>query len=113
MGRQVGKPPADVPPRSVVSRVGHGMLLHVDSDPRSAFGKLFTFLDRLEQAKITYRLEHMRESVLICAAVPGERWEIEFFAAGHVEIERFGSMDGVTRDEAEFARLISTYADEQ
>jgi len=50
---------------------------------------------RLDQAKIHYNLARARdETVMVEVHVPGERWEIEFFADGDVEVEIFRS-DGV------------------
>jgi len=51
------------------------------------------FLNRLELAKISFRLERIREDTIMVffVVVPGERWEVEFFANGKVEIERFFS----------------------
>jgi len=51
--------------------------------------KLLVFLDKLEEQKIWYRLAHIRDSIMVITAIPGERWEIEFFEDGHVEVERF------------------------
>ena len=59
--------------------------------------KLLTFLGELEQANIWYRLEHVRDSMMVIVAVPGERWEVEFFENGEVEVERFlstGKIEG-------------------
>ena len=64
----------------------------MDTDSAVAMRKLLDFLDRLEREKIWYRLEHIRDSIMVETAVPGERWEIEFFAGGHVEVERFVSV---------------------
>lgn len=72
-------------------------------------GKLLRLLDRLERAKIAYRLEHVRESVLVSIAVPGERWEVEFFPDGSIEIERFWSRGTVEVDESLLDTLISEH----
>jgi len=56
--------------------------------------QLLEFLDRLDDANIHYSLGHYRESISVQIAVPGERWEVEFFADDTVEIEVFVS-DGV------------------
>ena len=64
------------------------------------------FLDRLEKANIWYRMEHMRDSVMIEVAIPGERWEVEFFEDGHAEVERFVS-PGVIEDEQVLERLFA------
>lgn len=58
--------------------------------------KLLAFLMQLEKRKIHYALEHNRdESIMVLIAVPGQRWEAEFFKDGHVEIEVFGRSKGV------------------
>jgi hypothetical protein len=53
---------------------------------------LTDFVTTLEERKISYRLEHNREdSIMVIIAIPGERWEAEFFGDGHVELEVFRS----------------------
>lgn len=64
-----------------------------------AMKKLLDPLDRLEREKIWYRLEHIRDSLMVETAVPGERWEIEFFPDGSVEVERFISTGTIGHDE--------------
>ena len=57
---------------------------------------LLNFLVKLEEKKISYRLEHNREdSIMVLIAVPGERWEVEFFGDGRIEIELFDNQSGV------------------
>jgi len=51
--------------------------------------KLLDFLDKLDSKNIYYRLNKIRDSILVEIAVPGERWEVEFFADGDIQIERF------------------------
>ena len=42
--------------------------------------KLLDFLNRLEQEQLAYSLEHNTpEAIMVLVAVPGERWEVEFF----------------------------------
>ncbi|NJL09977.1 MAG: hypothetical protein HC908_06745 [Calothrix sp. SM1_7_51] len=42
--------------------------------------KLTNFLTELEKHKIKYTLAHYREkTIMVMVAIPGERWEIEFF----------------------------------
>ena len=74
---------------------------------RDALGKLLGFLGQLEQAKIAYSLDHVRDAIMVNTAIPGERWEVEFFEDGHVEIERFVST-GVMEDEGLLDTLISS-----
>ena len=70
--------------------------------------ELLEFLDRLEGAKVPYRLNHVHDSIMVEIAVPGERWEVEFFADCHVEFERFiGS--GVVEDANKLEALLSEY----
>jgi hypothetical protein len=62
----------------------------------AVFGRLLTFLNRLDDVNASYRLGHARpDSVMIEIALPGWRWEIEFMADGTVEIERYQSVAGV------------------
>jgi len=63
------------------------------------FRKLLAFLDRLDQGKVWYRLEHVRDSIMVTAAIPGERWEVEFFEDGTVEIERFRSSGDIAGED--------------
>lgn len=76
-----------------------------------SFGNLLEFLRRLNQARIAYRLEHVREdTILVAVAVPGERWEIEFFSNGNVESERFRS-DGHIGDGSVIDELFEKFSD--
>ena len=55
--------------------------------------KLLDFLVRLDSERIHYSLGHFRaETIAVQVVVPGERWEVEFFADGTVEIEIFSSV---------------------
>jgi hypothetical protein len=77
----------------------------------SGFGKLVAFLTKLEQRSISYSLAHHRdEAMMVTVAIPGERWEIEFFADESVEIERFRSNGDIHGEEA-LADLFQSYAD--
>ena len=68
--------------------------------------KLLNFLDALESNNIYFRLNHIRNSILVEVAIPGERWEVEFLDDDTVEVERFVS-DGVIRDEKILERLFN------
>lgn len=67
---------------------------------QSSLGKALAFLERLDAEKLSYRLEHVRDSLMVIIAVPGERWEVEFFDDGHVEVERFKSPGEIDGEEA-------------
>jgi hypothetical protein len=58
--------------------------------------QLLEFLSRLEAVGLHYLLGHYRESINVQVSVPGERWEVEFFADGTVEVEVFVSSGSVT-----------------
>ena len=50
---------------------------------------LIDFLDELEERDIYFRLNKIRDSILVEVAIPGERWEVEFMYSGEVLTERF------------------------
>lgn len=57
---------------------------------------LLDFLNHLKEHDISYRIEHNRaESMMVLVAVPGERWEVEFFEDGTIELEIFGGSSSV------------------
>ena len=78
----------------------------------SALQKLLDFLNRLDDAHITYTLSHFRsETIAVETAAPGERWAIDFFADGTVEVEVFksaGPRAGLEGEEA-LERLFDAY----
>jgi hypothetical protein len=80
------------------------------------FRTLLAFLRRLEQAKIWYRLNQIRDDALMVEIhVPGERWEVELVDYGdevHWEIERFVS-DGKIDDETALDELFAKFSDEE
>ena len=71
---------------------------------------LLEFLDRLDQANIHYVLGHYRESINVQVTVPGQRWEVEFFADGTVEIEIFVSDGAVTSKAEKLEELFRRHA---
>lgn len=78
---------------------------------QTSLGKLLAFLERLEELKLHYRLAHVRDSIMVEIAVPGERWEVEFFDNGEVEIERFVSTGVNTIDDEALNRLVVEYSE--
>jgi hypothetical protein len=80
----------------------------------NAFQKLLDFLLRLDSAHIHYSLAHFRdETIAVEVVVPGERWEVEFFADGRVEIEIFTSVgpSGIAlEDENALERLFAVHS---
>lgn len=71
---------------------------------------LISFLDKLEERKIYYRLNKIRESILVEIAVPGQRWEVEFFADGDVQVEKFLS-NGNLQGKSELNVLFDNFSD--
>jgi hypothetical protein len=75
------------------------------------FKTFIDFLEKLEEHNLHYRLDKVRgECVLVEIAVPGERWEAEFFISGAVEVERFRS-DGAIEGHNELEVLFRDFAD--
>ncbi|MEH2072294.1 MAG: hypothetical protein V7K47_29785 [Nostoc sp.] len=75
------------------------------------FDKLITFLNQLEQEKISYTLAHHRdETIMVNIAVAGKRWEVEFFKDGSVEVERFVSSGEINGEEV-FSELFAMYTE--
>jgi len=71
----------------------------------------FDVIARLNALRIHYSMTSIRDdAIMIDAAVPGERWEIEVFHDGHIEIERYRS-DGQIADEAALADLLARFPD--
>lgn len=81
----------------------------MSADSTSLTTSLLEFLERLEQERIGYHLQHTRpESIMVSIAVPGERWEVEFLEDGHVEIEKFIG-DGQISGEALLDTLFAAH----
>ena len=71
--------------------------------------ELFDFLDLLESRKIYFTLSRSRDSVLVEVSVPGDRWEVEFFADGSVQVEKFKS-EGIIYDGSELNVLFAEHS---
>jgi len=72
--------------------------------------ELITFLNELERNSIYYRLNKIRDSILVEVVVPGQRWEIEFMSDGTIEVEKFIS-NGDILDERELNVLLRDFSD--
>jgi hypothetical protein len=83
-----------------------------DGNKRRRSGSdLAALLRRLDAARIAYRLERVRDdAIAIEVAVPGERWEIEWFESGEVEVEIFRS-SGEILDARALTELFARFAD--
>jgi len=72
--------------------------------------RLYRLLQQLERARIHYTLARVREdTVMVCATVPGRRYEIEVFADGKLEVEVFGVAGALSGEEAVEA-LLANYS---
>jgi hypothetical protein len=77
------------------------------------FDKLLAFLDRLDNAKVPYRLsKHLYDAISVEAYAPSEHWEIDFLADGDVYVERFRS-NGHIDDETVLDELFRLCSDEE
>jgi len=73
-----------------------------------AMQRLQAFLDRLEEAGLHHTLARYRaDTIMVRVDVPGERWEVDFFSHGTVEVEIFRS-DGEIAGEETLERLFSS-----
>lgn len=50
---------------------------------------LLNFLQKLEDNDIYYRLNKVRDSIMVEIAIPGQRWEVEFMRDGEIQVEKF------------------------
>ena len=77
---------------------------------QSPFERMMQVAEQLRAAHIFHTwASHRYDAVMILAAVPGERWEIEFLSDGSIEIERFIST-GEIEDESALADLLDVDA---
>ena len=75
--------------------------------------KVLALLNRLQEALIFYTVAHNQEDAIsIQVVVPGQRWEIDFYLDGTVDIEIFKS-DGTIRDATAIETLFSDFSDPQ
>jgi len=73
--------------------------------------KLLDFLSQLESKKIYYTLTKIREeAIMVQVTVPGQRWEIEFFSDGEIEVEVFSKSSGVQGEDL-LKQLFDRYSD--
>lgn len=86
-----------------------------ESGNGNSFQKLLDFLNRLDDAGFHYQCEHQSEDALmVIVSNEGERWEIEFFADGEVQVEVFYSVseDADLENEEALERLFLDDFDE-
>jgi hypothetical protein len=64
------------------------------------FQKMLNFIGALREGNIHHTITYVREAIMIEVNVPGEHWEIEFFADGHIETEVYKSNGHIGGDES-------------
>lgn len=74
--------------------------IDTEHDP---FHKFLAFVRLVQQAGHPYAIESVRDALMVVVEVPEQRWEVEFFANGDVELERFYSMGRADRATLEAA----------
>jgi len=75
---------------------------------RSNYPHLVQFLDRLDQAGLTYDLKVRPASARLSVLRPPHRWDIKFSTAGSVEVQKYDAVGEVRR---ELAVLDEVFAD--
>jgi len=53
----------------------------------------------------------MEDAIEVHVDVPGERWEVDYFADGQVYVERFTNPSGEIKDEKELEELFRLFSD--
>lgn len=64
----------------------------------------------LDNRNIYYKLNKVRDSIMVEVAVPGQRWEIEFMSNGSIEIEKFLS-DGEIYGYSEIKKMFEDFSE--
>jgi len=73
---------------------------------------LYTFLHRLEDARIHFTLaRHRDDTVLVTLTLVGERVEVDVFEDGHMEVSRFPGSEGIVGGAELVERLIDENRD--
>jgi len=72
--------------------------------------RLIDFLDELEDKKIYYKLDKVRDAIMVEISVPGQKWEVEFMQDGTIEIEKFMTTAEIL-DGSELVHLFEEFSD--
>ncbi len=72
--------------------------------------RLLDFLNKLEENHIYYRLNKVRDAILVEIAVPGARWEVEFLRDGTIEVEKFIT-EGQIKNASTLDALFGVFSD--
>jgi hypothetical protein len=79
----------------------------------TSLAQVLQFLAELRKRKIYYQLGSYRDDALtVRVDVPNQRWEVEFFVGGEIEVEIFDKSSGVTSISLEeLLRKLEPYSD--
>lgn len=73
--------------------------------------KIFEIISDLQISKISFSLEITREdAITVLVAVPGQRWEIDVFKDGEVDVEVFRSNGDIFGRE-QLSDMIKKFSD--
>jgi hypothetical protein len=68
------------------------------------------FCNELNERRASYRLSVERpEAIRVSLDVPGERWELEFFPDGEIELERYVSQGVMQAGPADLEAALRYY----
>jgi hypothetical protein len=77
-----------------------------------ALESVFTFMELLRRYHLHFELRsYSDDCVIVAVSVPGERWEVEFFADGRRTIERFLSDGAVPAEQSTVLRLVGEFGE--
>ena len=67
------------------------------SEAINGLQQLLDFLAQLQESKVQFRLDCVREAIMVVVPTPSKYHEIEFFADGRIESQTFGPQSQVQR----------------
>jgi hypothetical protein len=71
----------------------------VEKTMTNGFEKLLSFINKLKEMEIPFSIECNREdAIMVLVVVPSEKWEVDVFEDGTVEIEIFRSDSEIYSD---------------
>jgi hypothetical protein len=82
--------------RGQCSETGHARSLQ-EENRMNALEQLLRFLAGLQDAKIRYTLDSVRDAIMVVIPTPSSYYEVEFFSDGHIEVQTFAGSSEVKR----------------
>jgi hypothetical protein len=56
----------------------------------NSLGQLLEFILGLQEEKISFNLQCVRDAIMVVVPTPSKCYEVEFFEDGHIEAQTFG-----------------------